>query len=122
MDRLFVYGTLQRGCENHPLLAGARFLGPARTEPGFALVDLGPYPGMIRRGSASVAGELYRVTPAVLDALDRFEGHPLLFRRARVPLADGPPAFAYLLAPGQSTGPSSLAPDGDGTVRWPGGR
>jgi gamma-glutamylcyclotransferase (GGCT)/AIG2-like uncharacterized protein YtfP len=117
-ERLFVYGTLQRGSVNHPLLAGARRLGPARTAPGFALVDLGPYPGMVRRGPAAVAGELYRATPAVLDALDRFEGHPWLFRRVRVPLADGRPAFAYLLAPGQAAGRSLLAPDGDGTVRW----
>lgn len=118
LERLFVYGTLQRGCVNHPLLAGARRLGAARTAPGFALIDLGPYPGMVRRGPAAVAGELYRVTPAVLDALDRFEGHPWLFRRARVPLADGRPAFTYLLAPGQTAGRSLLEPDGDGTVRW----
>lgn len=118
-ERLFVYGTLQSGCVNHALLAGARLLGPAVTAPGFALVDLGPYPGMVRRGPAAVAGELYRVTPLVLAAVDRFEGHPWLFRRARVPLADGRPALAYLLAPGQAAGRSLLPPDGDGAVRWP---
>lgn len=119
LERLFVYGTLQRGCDNHALIAAGRRLGAAVTAPGFALIDLGPYPGMVRRGQSAVAGELYQVTPAVLEALDRFEGHPWLFRRARVPLADGRQAFAYLLAPEQAAGRSLLAPDGDGTVRWP---
>lgn len=119
LERLFVYGTLQRGCCNHGLLAGGRWIGASRTAPGFALIDLGRYPGMVRRGPAAVAGELYHVTPAVLEALDRFEGHPWLFRRARVPLADGRQAFAYLLAPEQAAGRSPVAPDAHGTVRWP---
>lgn len=41
---LFVYGTLQRGRVNHGQLAGQRFVGPARTVPGFRLYDLGAIP------------------------------------------------------------------------------
>jgi gamma-glutamylaminecyclotransferase len=118
VERLFVYGTLKRGCAHHDLLAGARFAGAARTAPGFVLVDLGAYPGMVRGGAAAVAGELFAVERATLARLDRFEGHPHLFRRARVPLADGRPASAYLLDPAHAAGIPPIPPDAAGTVRW----
>ena len=44
MTRVFVYGTLKRGGSNHSFLAGQRYLGPARTPPGFTLHSLGDYP------------------------------------------------------------------------------
>ncbi len=118
VERLFVYGTLMRAGANHALLAGARFEGAARTAPGFALVDLGAYPGMVRSGAAAVAGELFRVDRATLDRLDRFEGHPHLFRRARVPLTDGRPAFAYLLDPEHAAAHPPISPDPGGSSRW----
>lgn len=122
MERLFVYGSLMRAGANHALLAGAAFAGEATTAPGFALVDLGEYPGMTRGGAAAVAGELYRVDRAVLDRLDRFEGHPLLFRRVRIRLdGGGRRAFAYLLAPGQADVRPPIPPGADGLVRWTAG-
>jgi gamma-glutamylaminecyclotransferase len=93
---LFVYGTLLRGEVNHGALRSARFLSEARTEPRFELVDLGAYPGLVRGGSRSVAGELYEVGRALLVELDAFEGHPDLFRRARVLLEGRARAHAYL--------------------------
>ena len=116
--RLFVYGTLMRAGANHALLAGARFEGAARTASGFALVDLGAYPGMVRGGAAAVAGELFEVDRAILARLDRLEGHPHLFRRARVPLADGRPALAYLLDPAHAAGHPPIPPGPTGFVRW----
>jgi len=116
--RLFVYGTLMRAGANHTLLAGARFEGAASTAPGFALVDLGAYPGMVRGGAAAVAGELFEVDRAILARLDRFEGHPRLFRRARVPLADGRPAHAYLLDPAHAAAHPPIPPGPTGFVRW----
>lgn len=117
VERLFVYGTLMRGGANHALLAGARFRGAARTAPGFALVDLGAYPGMVRGGAAAVAGELFGVDGALLGRLDRFEGHPHLFHRARVALADGRAAFAYLLDRRHAAGRPAI-PAAGGVTRW----
>jgi gamma-glutamylcyclotransferase (GGCT)/AIG2-like uncharacterized protein YtfP len=71
--RLFVYGTLMRGCPNADLLSGrrdVRFLGPARCRG--AIHDLGGYPGLVARGRAWVAGELYRCE-AVQETLDRLD-------------------------------------------------
>ena len=47
MSLIFVYGTLKKGGSNHHLMAGQKFLGAARTIPGFRLYDLGGHPGMI---------------------------------------------------------------------------
>ena len=118
MERLFVYGTLMRAGGNHGLLGGVPFGGASRTGPGFRLVDLGAYPGMVRGGTAAVAGELFRVDRAALARLDRFEGHPHLFRRAWVLLADGGEAFAYLLDPVHAEGLPAISPGEGGEIRW----
>jgi gamma-glutamylcyclotransferase (GGCT)/AIG2-like uncharacterized protein YtfP len=94
---LFVYGTLMRGEMNHERLAGARFLGEARSAPGFTLLDLGPWPALRDEGGSSVPGELYEVDDALLDVLDVLEGHPDWYLRQEIPLADGGSAWAYVL-------------------------
>lgn len=111
---------------NHALLLRAAALGPAVTEPGFGLVDLGPFPAMIRQppgapgapGAGRVGGELYRVSRGILEALDRLELHPHLFRRTRISLAGGVAAWAYLYAVELAAENRPLAAGADGIVRW----
>ena len=91
---LFVYGTLKRGCSNHHYLAGQTFVGDARTPPGFALYDLGGYPGIAVKPDDcdGVVGEVWSVDDAALERLDHFEGvHEGLYRREPVRLR---PPFA----------------------------
>jgi gamma-glutamylcyclotransferase (GGCT)/AIG2-like uncharacterized protein YtfP len=78
MPVLFLYGTLKRGQRNHRLVAG-EFLGPARSQPHYRLVDCGPYPALVedRDHGESIQGELWRVDDAILRRLDEFEGAPL---------------------------------------------
>ena len=99
---VFVYGTLMRGMANHRHLAGAPCLGTAELA-GFALYDLGPFPMAIASGDRShrLHGELYAVPPAQLQALDRFEGAPRLYRRQAEPLADGRRVWLYVGQPRQ---------------------
>lgn len=80
---LFVYGTLREGESNHWLLEelSAVKVAECQTPPLFTLLNLGHYPGLIRGGNTAVRGELYRLNRSALDRLDRFEGHPDLFRR-----------------------------------------
>lgn len=92
-SRLFVYGTLRAGHVAHGMLQGARFLG-SRGAPGFRLVDLGEYPAIVP-GEGTVAGELYEVDDATLEAIDQYEGHPTLFERVAILLDDGTTALAY---------------------------
>ncbi len=76
-----MYGTLQRGCSNHGLLAGSQFLGPAVTEDDFVMRTLVDERG--RRGIPFVGrdlpigpvhGELFAVDDRTLADLDRLEG------------------------------------------------
>lgn len=94
---LFVYGTLMRDGPRAPVLAGQRFVAEARTAPGYALFDLGPYPGLVRReGSAPVRGEVFAVAASLRPLLDRVEGAPHFYRLEEIQL-DGVsgPVYAY---------------------------
>jgi gamma-glutamylcyclotransferase (GGCT)/AIG2-like uncharacterized protein YtfP len=98
MHRVFVYGTLRAGESNHGLLAGARFVGLARTRPEFRMFDLGPYPAITAEGSTAIEGEVYEVDDAMRARLDRLEGHPTMYTRTPIVLADGSAAEAYLMS------------------------
>jgi len=97
--RLFVYGTLRHGDVRAPMLATARRLGTF-TVDGFALYDLGSFPG-VRSGDGAVVGELVEFDDvALLDFLDEVEGvheTPPLYRREQVTV-DGRPAWLYVYA------------------------
>ncbi len=87
--RLFVYGTLKRGCSNHAQMAGQTFVGEARTAAGYRLYDLGGYPAIVPvpEDRDGVTGEVWSVDPECLKRLDRFEGvHEGLYRREALPL------------------------------------
>jgi gamma-glutamylcyclotransferase (GGCT)/AIG2-like uncharacterized protein YtfP len=112
--RLFVYGTLMRGGSRHQALDGQRFLGEARTRPGYALLDLGEYPGLVERRHCGqpVRGELYEVAAGLVPRLDEIEGAPELFRLRPVALeGHSGPVYAYF-----------YQRDGGGIPPCPGGR
>jgi gamma-glutamylaminecyclotransferase len=91
---IFVYGTLKRGGTNHHYLDGQKFLGVARTPPGFRLFNLGEYPGMIAYADDrdGVSGEIWSVDADCLARLDVLEGVAEgNYRRETVPLL---PPFA----------------------------
>jgi len=100
--KLFVYGTLKRGCCNHGTMRGAEFVGEAATEPAYLLVNCGAYPGLVRAGNGqagmAIRGELYRVDEELLAALDRFEGVPVEYVRETIRLANGTEAETYFYA------------------------
>jgi gamma-glutamylaminecyclotransferase len=95
---LFVYGTLMRDGANHALLAGQRFLGPARTRPGYALFNFGDHPGMVAsaRDGMAVHGELYEVARSRIPTLDELEEAPTQFRLEPVEVEGAAgPVYAY---------------------------
>lgn len=75
MHRVFVYGTLKRGYENHHLLAHSVFIGRASTASPYRMLD-GEYPVLRDTGTDKfpIAGEIYEVDPQTLSALDELEG------------------------------------------------
>lgn len=109
--RIFVYGTLLRGFPAHELMAGARFVGTARTAPAFELVDLGPYPGLLAQGATAVAGEVYDVPESLLARLDDYEGPD--YDRRPIELEDGTEVEAWVLRPEHARGHARIP-----TGRW----
>ncbi len=105
MTRVFVYGTLKRGGDNHHYLAYQQFLGAARTPAGYTLYSLGDYPGMVRApaDTAGVTGELWVVDDTCLRQLDLLEGvNEGLYERVTIKLASPPDeqsveTYLYLL-------------------------
>jgi gamma-glutamylcyclotransferase (GGCT)/AIG2-like uncharacterized protein YtfP len=100
VTRVFVYGSLRQGLQNHRLLEGAAFLGVGWTEEGYTMVSLGRYPGVARGGHTSVWGELYDVDDGTLAALDLLEGNARYYTREQVKVYVGnrwEKAWIYLL-------------------------
>jgi gamma-glutamylaminecyclotransferase len=91
---VFVYGTLKRACSNHHYLSDQKFVGEARTAPGFTLYALGGFPGMVAKPDdrEGVLGEIWSVDADALVRLDGLEGlKEGMYRRAIIPLL---PPFA----------------------------
>ena len=75
--KLFVYGTLKRGCSNHDWMRGQTFLAEGITLPDYRLFDLGGYPGLVRAAQGegvAVSGEVWEVDAEGLRRLDVLEG------------------------------------------------
>jgi gamma-glutamylcyclotransferase (GGCT)/AIG2-like uncharacterized protein YtfP len=102
-QRLFVYGTLKKGQYFHEkYLSGEKsnFLGVGYAGPDYSLY-VGAQPHLIREPSDKpVKGELYEVSPVVLESLDGLEGHPIVYKRELVEvfteLGEKTLAWAYL--------------------------
>jgi gamma-glutamylcyclotransferase (GGCT)/AIG2-like uncharacterized protein YtfP len=96
-ERLFVYGLLRGGQHYGHVLDGAPREGP-RELSGFALFDLGRYPGAVR-GPGTITGDVVEVADGALWAiLDEIEGvfaEPPLYVREEIALEDGP-AWIYV--------------------------
>ncbi len=98
MTRVFVYGTLKRGGENHSWIAGQQFVSLAKTRSVYRMFDLGGYPGMVRENQGlSIEGELWEVDTAGLARLDVLEdvagGE---YERVEIELEGGEAAEGYL--------------------------
>jgi gamma-glutamylcyclotransferase (GGCT)/AIG2-like uncharacterized protein YtfP len=100
-----------QGEHHHGVLADARFLGPAATQPEFDLVQIDYYPAMLPGGALRVYGELYEVNEDTLRALDRLEEVPDYYERKTITLADGSQAQSYLM-PRTRAGQAAAIPSG----------
>ena len=78
---LFVYGSLMKGRYNHDTYMGrAVYLGRASIR-GFALYDLGYFPGILHDSLDSrVYGELYEVSGEDFERICQLEGNGFLYQ------------------------------------------
>jgi gamma-glutamylcyclotransferase (GGCT)/AIG2-like uncharacterized protein YtfP len=118
--RVFVYGTLMRGCSRRHYLSAGRFDGDASTDG--RLISLGDYPALIN-GAGTVRGELYTFTdlPAALDVLDEVEefdptnpeGSEFVRDAQRVRRDDGTELLAWLYIYNRPRGTAPIITSGD---------
>jgi gamma-glutamylcyclotransferase (GGCT)/AIG2-like uncharacterized protein YtfP len=104
MTTVFVYGTLKRGGRFHSALRKSEFLGEAKTTPEYLMYSNGSYPCLVKADEGkgkSIEGELWKVDDLTLATLDRIEGSPTLFRKAKINLDTHPDleANAYFYVP-----------------------
>lgn len=90
-DLVFVYGTLRRGGSNAFRMEGADFIGKGRVEGSLFVISW--YPGLVPGpGLGWVHGDVFRVGPDQMRALDEFEGlaadeiEGSEYRRVQVPV------------------------------------
>jgi gamma-glutamylaminecyclotransferase len=110
---LFVYGTLKRGQSANHLLGDAEFVRSAATLPVYQLLDLGTHPGMVESNGPGIAisGELWRISPEVIPALDAYEGAPTEYGRRPIRIQDCvEPVIAYFFL-GDLSNLSPCSPD-----------
>lgn len=79
-DYVFVYGTLMRGQAAAEKMSGAMFLGDALLD-GYAMYDLGAYPGIVPAEGDRVFGQVYLADAALMAELDVYECVGELHRR-----------------------------------------
>jgi len=85
-ELVFVYGTLRSGHHNHSLIRKSRKIGLGKTKEKYALYHTS-IPFLYEDEKIhQVIGELYEVNSATKEDLDMLEGHPVFYRRKRVPV------------------------------------
>jgi gamma-glutamylcyclotransferase (GGCT)/AIG2-like uncharacterized protein YtfP len=79
--RLFVFGNLKKGKQNHNFMEDSNYIGKGSVS-GFDMYDLGSFPALIR-GEGVVSGEVYEVDTKLLKKLDQLEGNNSLNKRTK---------------------------------------
>jgi gamma-glutamylcyclotransferase (GGCT)/AIG2-like uncharacterized protein YtfP len=80
VNYIFVYGTLMEGERAHNKLSENTFMG-RYILPGYAMYNLGVFPGIRENAKESVIGEVYELSASQLPELDYYEGEGSLYTR-----------------------------------------
>lgn len=91
--KVFVYGTLMKGENNHHFLENSKCLGIAAIE-GYEMYNIGWYPAIIPR-EGTIPGELYEVHESDMRNIDMLEGEGSLYIRKCKETTDKSLAYIY---------------------------
>lgn len=91
LTKVFVYGTLKQGFNNHPLIAASNFLFSATSVAKWCMIgeDM-PFPYLLKQdyrgdlGGLNIKGEVYEVDDDTLARLDRLEGYPTHYTKVPI--------------------------------------
>jgi len=100
-NKVFVYGTLKSGGSirgldqfgpNHAVI-----VGKAQTiYPDYDMLDMGMFPGVIKKGTYKIQGEVWEVSDKAMDKLDDIEGYPDFYKREETNTTQGKAWMYYL--------------------------
>lgn len=77
---IFTYGTLMKNRLNHHFLKDDEYIGDAILED-YGLIELGYFPGAIKKKDHKVTGEVYKVTADEKKRIDYLEGSLYTFKK-----------------------------------------
>ena len=90
INKLFIYGTLQKGMSNQSFLPDEAIVNrqKATIKGELYWVERGCYPALLLEGHDTIYGELVEIKSeyfaSVLKNCDRLEGHPSFYKREQV--------------------------------------
>lgn len=85
--KVFVYGTLKRGFDNHRILEKSKFISKAKTLHPYPMICKYPsFPYLIdaEGDGFCVEGEVYEVAEQTMLRLDELEGYPEHYTRREI--------------------------------------
>lgn len=98
-DLVFVYGSLKQGFQLNHLLRNAQFIGEGVTKKGkFEMFTPNDHWPAVVQGKYRIKGEVYKVTPEIIERLDQAEGVPHLYERKLVKLKSLAPLCYFYIA------------------------
>ncbi len=92
--KVFVYGTLMDGEDNHHFLENSTCLGKAAIE-GYDMYNVGGFYPAIIPGNSRIIGELYEVPENDMASIDMLEGEGSLYIRKCEITTDNEMAYIY---------------------------
>jgi len=95
--KLFVYGTLRKGCGNHEHFLRGKEPLCVDMLTNFKMYNLGAFPAIVESTDKNdyVVVEIYEINDAELKAIDRLEGYPRFYNRKEVSTVTGNTGFVY---------------------------
>lgn len=117
-----VYGSLLKGLGNwhyHLDNPDSKLLGEHTLDGGFVMISLGGFPGLIpdEKSKDSIFVETYEVSDEVYKSIERLEGYPRFYNRAKVTTPFGE-SEVYTLEDSYYRETSLVPMDETGVINW----
>lgn len=117
-----VYGSLLKGLGNwhwHLNNPESELLGEHTLDGGFVMVSLGGFPGLIpdKKSEDTIFVETYEVSDKVYKSIERLEGYPSFYDKAKVETPFGE-SEVYVLGDNYYRETNLVPKDEEGIVNW----
>ena len=114
MSKVAVYGSLRKGLSNHRLLVGSLHKETITVSIPFLMRSLGGFPALFPcKDNNPITFEVYEVSDATMESLDRLEGYPSFYNRMKLNDDDEDSPWFYFIRDEEGYLDSPAVPKGD---------